>query len=81
MSKIEKLIVKLQSHPKGFTWDELIRVMKHFDFVMNTGKGSRRAFVSKTNGIIFLHEPYPTKIIKPYQIKTVLQHLRKEELL
>ena len=81
MSKIDKLIAKLLSNPKSFTWDELIKVMKHFDFEIRTGNGSRRAFVSNVNGIIYLHEPHPQKVIKPYQIKIVLEHLRKEKLL
>ncbi len=81
MSKIDKLIAKLLSNPKGFSWDELVKVMNHFGFEIKTGNGSRRAFVSEGNGVIYLHEPHPQKILKPYQIKIVLEHLRKEGLL
>ena len=32
MSKVEKLIEKLKSRPKDFTWDEMLRVLTHFGF-------------------------------------------------
>ena len=30
MSKVEKLIEKLKSKPKDFTWDEMIKVLNYF---------------------------------------------------
>ncbi len=32
MSKAEKLIEKLKSRPKDFTWDEMLKVLKYFGY-------------------------------------------------
>ncbi|WP_420580723.1 type II toxin-antitoxin system HicA family toxin [Reichenbachiella sp.] len=85
MSKIAKLILKLQPKPIDFTWDELIKVLAHFEFeVYSGGKtgGSRRKFVrQKDKAIISLHEPHPQKVLKPYMVKEVLKILEKHKLL
>ncbi len=86
MSQIEKIIKKLQKKPtpKDFSWDELIKVLKHFDFkVISSGKtgGSRRKFINSNKIIISLHEPHPHNELKKYQIDQILDILREEELL
>ena len=72
MSKINKLIDKMLSSPKGFTWIEMIKVLQYFGFsLFNKGKtgGSRRVFVRQSDkAIIQLHEPHPQKVLKPYVI-------------
>lgn len=77
--KIEKLIAKLLSKPKDFTWLELKKVLSHFgyDELKSKGKtgGSRRKFVNAQGQIISLHEPHPEKIIKQYLIKQIIEHL------
>ena len=79
MSKIEKLIIKLKSNPKDFTWDELIKVLSHYGYheIKKKGKsgGSRRKFINVQASIISLHEPHPEKIIKTYVIKQISEHL------
>lgn len=79
MSKIDKLIKKLKSNPKDFTWDELKKVLAHFGFeeIKQKGKtgGSRRKFVNEKLEVISLHEPHPEKIIKSYVIKQIKEHL------
>lgn len=78
MSKVEKLIEKLKTRPKDFTWDEMLKVLKHFDFEqMAQGKtgGSRRKFVNGENQVISLHEPHPQKILKLYQLDIIIDFL------
>lgn len=79
MSKIDKLIKKLKSNPRDFTWDELKKVLTHFGFeeIKKKGKtgGSRRKFINDKQDIISLHEPHPEKIIKTYVIKQIIEHL------
>ncbi|MDB5210604.1 MAG: hypothetical protein JWQ30_1431, partial [Sediminibacterium sp.] len=75
MAQIKKLINKLVSNPKDFTWDELTTVLAHFGYVeLNKGKtgGSRRKFADEHNHIINLHKPHPKQILKSYQIKQVV---------
>lgn len=78
MSKIEKLIERLRSKPKDFTWEELKKVLKHYGYEeMSKGKtgGSRRKFANQDNTIISLHEPHPQNILKSYQLTIVIEHL------
>lgn len=78
MSKIEKLIERLKSEPKDFTWDELTKVLAHFGYSeMKKGKtgGSRRKFIDINNTIISLHKPHPGNILKGYAIKQIIEHL------
>lgn len=78
MSKIEKLIERLRSRPKDFTWNELIKILKHYGFE-ETGRGktdgSRRKFANAHSQIISLHEPHPQNILKQYQLNIVIEHL------
>lgn len=78
MSKIEKLIEKLKSNPKDFTWDELKKVLAHYGYgEMKKGKsgGSRRKFVNSENDVISLHKPHPENTLKAYAIKQIINHL------
>ncbi|MCK5102056.1 MAG: type II toxin-antitoxin system HicA family toxin [Cyclobacteriaceae bacterium] len=85
MSRIKKLIQKLLSKPKDFTYDDLLKLLSVFGYEeIKKGKtsGSRRAFVnSSTKHIIRLHKPHPGKILKMYQINNIIDELNKEGLL
>jgi len=81
MAKIEKLIAKLLSNPVDFTWDELLKLLRHFDYEeLKTGKtgGSRRKFVDKTKHIISLHKPHPGNVLNRYQINDVILALTEK---
>ncbi len=83
MGKKEKLLERLQSNPKDFTFDEMKLVLEFLGFTMsNKGKtsGSRVKF---SNGIvnIILHKPHPRKELLEYQIKEVLGVLKMEGIL
>lgn len=85
MSKKEKLLRRLLSRPKDFTYNELVSLLKYYSYAEFTkGKtaGSRRAFVNeKTSHIIRLHKPHPKNILKEYQIKDVIEELKQRELI
>jgi len=74
VSKIEKLLERLLSNPKDFTWDELINVLAYFGYRENKGGktgGSRRKFIDAGKNIISLHKPHPGNILKTYAIKEI----------
>lgn len=85
MSKDQKLIVRLLSKPKDFTYNELCRVLNSFGYEENqSGKtsGSRVAFIDKsTNHIIRLHKPHPSNELKQYQIELVIEELKSRGLI
>ena len=83
MGKKEKLIERLKSNPKDFSFDELQSVLEALGFAMsNKGKtsGSRVKFL-KGNVSIVLHKPHPRNELLEYQIRQVLEILEKEALL
>lgn len=78
MSQIQKLIDRLLSVPKDFTWDELNKVLIHFGYAeIKKGKtgGSRRKFTDADKHVISLHKPHPTQIMKRYQLEIVIAAL------
>ena len=79
MSKVEKLLQRLLSNPKDFTWDELVRILSLYGYTeIKKGKtgGSGRKFADKKKNIISLHKPHPSNIIKEYAIREVVAHLK-----
>ena len=79
MGKKEKLIAKLKSNPKTFTFDDAESLLGYFTYYRsNKGKtsGSRVMFTSdqyKTK--ILLHKPHPRKELLEYQIKQLIEQL------
>lgn len=83
MGKKEKLLARLQSNPKDFTFDEMKVTLEFLGFIMsNKGKtsGSRVKF-SNGNVNIILHKPHPRKELLDYQIKETLNILKMEGIL
>jgi hypothetical protein len=82
MSQKEKAIARLKAKPKDFTWDELEAVMEGFGYKQLTGSGSRRKFYrEETRSLISLHQPHPGRILKAYQIRDLLNHLKEQKLI
>ena len=80
MAKIQKLIERLLSFPRDFTWEELIKIMNHFGYnELSKGKtgGSRRKFANSEQHVISLHKPHPGSILKRYQLDDVIDALRE----
>ena len=81
MSKNEKLVQRLLSIPKDFTWEELVKLLALVGYVeLKKGKtgGSRRKFADEKKNIVILHKPHPGNILKEYAIKQVLDQLKEK---
>lgn len=77
MSQKDKLIAKLKSNPKTFTFDDAESLLGYFAYHRNNkGKtsGSRIMFTNdeyKTK--ILLHKPHPRKELLGYQVKQLIE--------
>ena len=84
MGQKEKLIKKLKSRPKDFTFDEAEALLRFFTYSRsNKGRtsGSRVMFVSDEYAPILLHKPHPRKELLDYQIKQLIEVLEQEGLI
>ena len=79
-----KLVEKLKSKPKDFTWDKLRKLLINLGYEQaspgRTG-GSRHRFDHTTAPSINLHKPHPGNIVKSYVIDDVLEVLEREGLI
>ncbi|GHT39668.1 hypothetical protein FACS189437_03700 [Bacteroidia bacterium] len=85
MGSHEKLLERFLKLPKDFTWEELSRLLKKYEYFQNNkGKtsGSRVVFEKDDSTIsLDLHKPHPKNILKPYQMKDVLEFLKRIEVI
>ena len=84
MGKKEKLIRRLKSKPKDFTFDEAETLLGYLSYIRsNKGKtsGSRVSFTSNEHGTILLHKPHPGNELKSYQVQQLIDTLEQEELI
>lgn len=84
MGQKEKLIQRLKSRPKDFTFQEAETLLGYLDYKRsNKGKtsGSRVVFESTEHANILLHKPHPNNELKNYQIKQRITFLEQEGLL
>ena len=85
MSKDEKLIKRLLSKPKDFTYNELRKLLVHLGYSeKQRGKtsGSRVVFINeKTKHIIRLHKPHPGNELKQYQMEQIIEELELRRLI
>ena len=84
MGQREKLIERLKSRPKDFTFDEVETLLRFLSYQrINKGRtsGSRVMFVSDEHPPILLHKPHPRKELLAYQIKQLIEMLEQEGLL
>lgn len=84
MGKKEKLIQRLKSKPKDFTFDEAETLLGCLSYSRsNKGKtsGSRVSFTSENHASILLHKPHPNKELKDYQVQQLIEILQQEELI
>ena len=83
MSKKDKMVTRLKSKPKDFTFDEAKTLLDLFGYsISNSGKtsGSRVCFVRGAK-IFRMHKPHPRKELLAYQIKELIDELKQEGLL
>ena len=85
MGQKEKLIAKLKSTPKTFTFADAESLLGYLSFYRsNKGRtsGSRIMFTSdKYQTKILLHKPHPRKELLEYQIKQLIEQLEQEGLI
>ena len=85
MSQKEKLIAKLKSKSKSFTFEDAELLLGYFSYHRsNKGKtsGSRVIFTSEKHKTkILLHKPHPRKELLEYQIKQLKEQLEEEGFL
>ena len=77
MAKRDKLLKRLQSKPKDFTYRELLTVMNGFGYTEIKLSSSARIFEHPEAPEHRMHKPHPKQILKRYQIEDVLDSLRK----
>ena len=82
MSKHEKLVVRLKSRPKDFTFREVSALLAGFGYTLDQGgSGSRVKFEHEQYASIYMHKPHPSPVLKPYQIDVVIDTLKQEGFL
>ena len=83
MSKKEKLIKRLLSMPKDFTFDEMTSLLVFFGYRLKQGgTGSRVKFIKEnTNEVINFHKPHPNDILKKYILQQVIEKLKKDGMI
>ena len=77
MGKKEKLISRLKSKPKDFTFDEADALLTSLGMKKsNKGKTSGSRVEYELDGVkVRLHKPHPQKELKKYQISDMLDDL------
>lgn len=84
MGQKEKLIMRLKSQPKDFTFDEVESLLGYLDYRRSDKgrtSGSRVMFVHDKYPPIMMHKPHPRKELLHYQVKQLLEILQQEGLI
>ena len=83
MGQKEKLIARLSSRPKDFTFLDLETLLGYFAYKRNDKgrtSGSRVMFINDKYASIMLHKPHQRKELLDYQVKQVIDVLKQEGL-
>ena len=81
LSKKEKLIERLKSKPKDFTFYEMESLLGQIGYIcLNKGStsGSRVMFIHSVYAPIILHKPHPNKELPYYVTKQIYDKLKRE---
>ena len=84
MGQKERLLARLRSHPRDFTFNEMVALLGYLGFERsNKGatSGSRVRFTHETCGAITMHRPHPGNELKPYQIRQLIETLEGKGLI
>ena len=84
MTQKDKLIKRLKTKPKDFTFEEMEALLRYLGYTKtDKGKtsGSRVMFIHDERKPILLHKPHPRKELLEYQLKQLLDVLEQEGLL
>ena len=81
MNKKEKLIKRLRTLPRDFTFEEVVSLFQNFGFELeNKGatSGSRIKFYNEADqNAYIMHRPHPSNIIKGYMMRDILNFMMK----
>jgi len=80
----EKLINRLKSKPKDFTFEEAETLLGYLDYRRSDKgrtSGSRVSFISDSHPPIMMHKPHPRKELLAYQVKQLIDALKEEGLI
>lgn len=84
MTRKEKLIERLRSHPRDYTFEEaevLLRILGFERSDKGRTSGSRVCFFRPEGGKLTIHRPHPSGALKPYQIRQLLDMLEERGLI
>lgn len=80
MGTKEKLLERIKTLPKDFTFEEATRLLLLCGYKLeNKGKtsGSKVLFIDNAHRKILLHKPHPGNILKGYAIKEIVDKLQR----
>ncbi|MCL2055902.1 MAG: type II toxin-antitoxin system HicA family toxin [Oscillospiraceae bacterium] len=83
LSQKDKLLERLLSRPKDFTFNEAANLLGSFGYAQIKGSktgGSRVAFANSSNDYIRIHKPHPRKTLLPYQVVNLINDLTERGL-
>ena len=80
MGKKEKLLNRLESLPRDFTFDEARSLMESCGYRMSTGgkTGGSRVKFYLGKKVFAIHKPHPRKELLEYQVKEILSELKEK---
>lgn len=84
MGQKEKLLLRLKSRPKDFTFSEAETLLGFFGFSRDDKgrtSGSRVLFSHPEHPPVLLHRPHPRKELLSYQVNQLIDYLKQEGLL
>jgi len=84
MGTREKLVKRLLAHPRDFAFEEAEALLLCLGFERsNKGKtsGSRVGYLSAAHGKIMMHRPHPNNVLKPYQVRQLIDTLKDKGLI
>lgn len=84
MGKKEKLIKRLKTRPRDFSFAEAETLLLMLEFERNNRgrtSGSRVMYAHKEHGHFLLHIPHPGNELRFYQVKQLIDFLEQEGLI
>ena len=84
MGQKEKLIRRLKSRPRDFTFDEAETLLNYLSFQKSDKgrtSGSRVMFTSPYYGSILMHKPHPGNELRDYQLRQLIAKREEEGLI
>ena len=84
MTRKEKLVARLLSHPRDFTFEEAEALLTCLGFRRSNKSrtsGSRVSFIHPTGTKLALHRPHPAGALKPYQVHQLIDVLAEKGLI